>query len=208
MDGWADHPDYLTCGHIHKRQHIWNTDWARYSGSVLPMSFAEEDYHHGVDLVTITAGRKPQTEFLEYEPQHKLVTLPKADEELTPKKLAKLIDAELTDRVDGKLDDHFAYVMLKVKLEKVSPDDLLALEELIATKNAILCKTKRIISDLDLSTISGGEQIQSIDDILNRNPLDTLKEAFTVKYGIEMNEHQEQLLSELIQSVTSESDNI
>ena len=43
MEGWTDHPDYLTCGHIHKRQHIWNTDWARYSGSVLPMSFAEKD---------------------------------------------------------------------------------------------------------------------------------------------------------------------
>ena len=53
MQGWVEHPDYFACGHIHKRQHIWNTDWAHYSGSVLPMSFAEKDYHHGVDMVTI-----------------------------------------------------------------------------------------------------------------------------------------------------------
>ena len=206
MDGWTDHPDYLTCGHIHKRQHIWNTDWARYSGSVLPMSFAEVDYRHGVDLVTIHADGKHQSKFLEYEPQHKLLILPKDDEELTPKKLKKLIEAELDDRVDGKLDDHFVYLMLKVKLEKVSNDELAALEEHIATKNAVLCKTQRIIPSLDLSTISGGEQIRSIDDILNRNPLDTIREVFAAK-NKEMSEHQEQMLSELLRSITSESNN-
>jgi exonuclease SbcD len=207
MEGWTDHPDYMTCGHIHKRQHIWNTDWARYSGSVLPMSFAEVDYRHGVDLVTIQAGQKPHTDFLEYEPQHKLVILPKDDEELTPAKLKKLIDTELVDRVDGKLDDHFAYVMLKVKLEKVSNDNLMALEEFIAGKNAVLCKIQRIIPELDLSTISGAEQLHSIDDILNRDPLDTLKEAFAIQNKNKMSEHQEQMLSELLRSITSESDN-
>lgn len=55
MGDWENHPDYLTCGHIHKRQHIWNTRWARYTGSILPMSFAEKDYRHGVDLVTTEA---------------------------------------------------------------------------------------------------------------------------------------------------------
>lgn len=204
MDDWPAHPDYLTCGHIHKRQHIWNTDWARYSGSVLPMSFAEVDYHHGVDLVTIHADGKHQTEFLEYEPQHKLVILPKDDEELTPNKLKKLIKTELKDRVDGELDDHFDYVMLKVKLERVSNDDLAALEEQIATKNAVLCRIQRIIPDLGLSTLSGAEQIQSIDDILNRNPLDTLREAFAIQNKNEMSEHQEQMLSELLRSITSE----
>ena len=208
MEGWTDHPDYMTCGHIHKRQHIWNTDWARYSGSVLPMSFAEVDYHHGVDLVTIHSDGNHQVAFLEYEPQHKLIILPKEDEELTPKKLMKLIDAELDDRTDGKLDDQFVYVMLKVKLEKVNNDDLAALEEKINGKNAVLSRIQRIIPELDLTTISGAEQIHSVDDIINRNPLDTLKEAYAVKYKTEMSEHQEQMLKELLRSITSESDNV
>lgn len=207
MDGWADHPDYLTCGHIHKRQHIWNTDWARYSGSVLPMSFAEVDYRHGVDLVTILSDGKHQVEFLEYEPQHKLVILPKEDEELTPKKLMKLIDAELADRIDGKLDDDFVYVMLKVKLEKVNNDDLVALEEKVNAKNAVHCRTTKINSEIDQTTISGAEQIRSVDDIINRDPLDTLKEAYAVKYNNEMSEHQVQMLKDLLNSITSESDN-
>lgn len=207
MEGWADHPDYMTCGHIHKRQHIWNTDWARYSGSVLPMSFAEVDYHHGVDLVTIQPDGKHQVTFLEYEPQHRLIILPKEDEELTPKKLMKLIDTELDDRIDGKLDDNFVYVMLKVKLEKVNNDDLMALEEKISEKNAVLSRIQRIIPELDMTTISGTEQIQSVDDIINRDPLDTLKETYAVKYKTEMSEHQEQMLKELLNSITSESDN-
>lgn len=206
MDGWTDHPDYLTCGHIHKRQHIWNTDWARYTGSVLPMSFAEVDYRHGVDLLTINADGTHHTEFLEYEPQHKLVIIPKDDEELTPGKLKKLIATELKDKTGEKPDDHFDYVMLKVKLEKVSNDDLAALEEQIAGKNAVLCKIQRIMPQLDMSTISGDEQIRSIDDILNRDPLDTLKEAFAIQNKTEMSEHQEQMLTELLRSITSESD--
>ena len=69
LEGWNDHPDYMTCGHIHKRQHIWNTDWARYTGSTLPMSFAEKDYTHGIDLITIGCdkGEKEEMEAKEEE---------------------------------------------------------------------------------------------------------------------------------------------
>lgn len=207
MQRWDEHPDYFTCGHIHKRQHIWNTDWAHYSGSVLPMSFAEKDYHHGVDLVTIKNGMKPQIEFLEYEPQHKLMFLPETEEELTPKKLEKLINAELLDKTEDKLDDNFVYLVLKVTLEKVNNDAIKELEALIGTKNAVLCKIQKIIPELDIATVSGSQHLQSIDDILNRDPLDTLKETFAIKNGKEMTDHQEKMLTDLLNSLTAENDN-
>ena len=207
MQGWDEHPDYFACGHIHKRQHIWNTDWAHYSGSVLPMSFAEKDYHHGVDMVTIENGTKPQIEFLEYEPQHKLMFLPEAEEELTPKKLEKRINAELQNKTEDKLDDNFVYLVLKVTLEKVNNDAIKELEALIGTKNAVLCKIQKIIPELDITTISGSQHLQSIDDILNRDPLDTLKETFVVKNGKEMTDHQEKMLTDLLNSLTAENDN-
>ena len=207
MQGWDEHPDYFACGHIHKRQHIWNTDWAHYSGSVLPMSFAEKDYHHGVDMVTIENGTKPQIEFLEYEPQHKLMFLPEAEEELTSKKLEKRINAELQNKTEDKLDDNFVYLVLKVTLEKVNNDAIKELEALIGTKNAVLCKIQKIIPELDITTISGSQHLQSIDDILNRNHLDTLKETFAVKNGKEMTDHQEKMLTDLLNSLTAENDN-
>ena len=207
MQGWDEHPDYFACGHIHKRQHIWNTDWAHYSGSVLPMSFAEKDYHHGVDMVTIENGTKPQIEFLEYEPQHKLMFLPEAEEELTSKKLEKRINAELQNKTEDKLDDNFVYLVLKVTLEKVNNDAIKELEALIGTKNAVLCKIQKIIPELDITTISGSQHLQSIDDILNRDPLDTPKETFVVKNGKEMTDHQEKMLTDLLNSLTAENDN-
>ena len=207
MQGWDEHPDYFACGHIHKRQHIWNTDWAHYSGSVLPMSFAEKDYHHGVDMVTIENGTKPQIEFLEYEPQHKLMFLPEAEEELTSKKLEKRINAELQNKTEDKLDDNFVYLVLKVTLEKVNNDAIKELEALIGTKNAVLCKIQKIIPELDITTISGSQHLQSIDDILNRDPRDTLKETFVVKNGKEMTDHQEKMLTDLLNSLTAENDN-
>ena len=207
MQGWDEHPDYFACGHIHKRQHIWNTDWAHYSGSVLPMSFAEKDYHHGVDMVTIENGTKPHIEFLEYKPQHKLMFLPETEEELTFKKLEKRINAELQNKTEDKLDDNFVYLVLKVTLEKVNNDAIKELEALIGTKNAVLCKIQKIIPELDITTISGSQHLQSIDDILNRDPLDTLKETFVVKNGKEMTDHQEKMLTDLLNSLTAENDN-
>lgn len=230
LEGWNDHPDYMTCGHIHKRQHIWNTEWARYTGSILPMSFAEKDYTHGIDLITIEfdKGEKEEMEakeeeeegmkkeeekekenckgkskyikvdFLEYKPQHSLRILPEDEEELTFKKWQKLINSELSERTDGELSDHFDYVMLKVKQEKLTSDDIKELEKLVNEKDAVLCKIQRIIPQLDLSTIQGSQHITSIEDIINRPPLDTLKEAFAIRHNAPMNERQEKMLSNLL----------
>ena len=205
MEGWTDHPDYMTCGHIHKSQHIWNTDWARYTGSILPMSFAEKDYTHGIDLITISKGMELSVKRLVYQPQHKLVILPEDDVELTPKKLKNLIDEKLKKRANGARDEHFDYVTLKVKLEKISNDDIKALEDKVNEKNAVLCKIQKIIPQMDIQTISGNHSLKSIEDILNRDPIDTLREAFIIKHNVEMNEQQEAMLSELISGIKNES---
>lgn len=201
MEGWAEHPDYLTCGHIHKRQPIWGTSWARYTGSVLPMSFAEKDYTHGVDLIHIGEDKEIRVEQLVYKPQHTLRILPEDDAELTPRMLKRLIDSELAERTDGKLDEHFDYVVLKVKMEKVNNDDIKALENQVNEKNAVLCKIQKIITQLDVTTMTEGMRIKSIDDILNRNPMETLRESFVLHHQQEMNERQEQMLADLLSDI-------
>ncbi|MCR5820767.1 MAG: exonuclease subunit SbcD [Bacteroidaceae bacterium] len=205
MEGWTDHPDYLTCGHIHKRQHIWNTDWARYSGSVLPMSFAEKDYEHGVDLVTIGTG-KPKVEKLFYIPQHRLIVIPEDDAGLTPSKLEKLICQTLSDRPDGQLDEHFDYVVLRVRQEKVNNDQIKQLEDLVNSKNAVLCKIQKILPQTDITTIVGARRLQSIDDILNRNPMETIQEAYTIRHGVPMEPEQQTMLADLLAGLNNQSE--
>ena len=209
MEGWDEHPFYMTSGHIHKRQHIWNTDWARYTGSILPMSFAEVDYHHGVDLITVDPAKKhPHIEFLEYVPQHKLKILPANDEKLTPGEMKKLVKKELPDKKGEKPDENFIYLLLKVQMDKVNNDAIKDLEAIVETKNAVLCKIQKVVAGLDLTTVTGAQPIHSIDDILDRDPLDTLKEAYTVKHNTEMNAHQEEMLKELVKSVKTENGNV
>ena len=209
MEGWDGHPFYMTSGHIHKRQHIWNTDWARYTGSILPMSFAEVDYRHGVDLITIDPAKKnPHIDFLEYVPQHKLKILPANDEKLSPAEVKKLVKKELPARKGDKPDDDFIYLLLKVQMDKVDNDAIKELEAIVETKNAVLCKIQKLVADLDLTTVTGAQTIHSIDDILDRDPLETLKEAYTVKHNSEMNAHQEEMLKELVKSVKTENGNV
>jgi exonuclease SbcD len=200
----GEHPDYLTCGHIHKRQRVWGTTWARYTGSVLPMSFAEKDYTHGVDLILWEEG-KLSVEQLVYTPQHKLCILPENDEELTPKKLEKLIHQKLKERTGEKLDENFDYVVLKVKQDKVNNDEIKELEDLVNSKNAVLCKIQKIVAQVELSTLGEGKRLASIDDILNRAPMDTLKEAFLIRHNAAMSEQQEAMLQDLLNGIKNET---
>lgn len=204
LERWTEHPDYMTCGHIHKRQRIWGTDWVRYTGSVLPMSFAEKDYTHGVDLITIE-DTQVSVKQLVYQPQHSLCVLPEEDVELTLHKLGKLIDKTLEPRVDGKLDERFRYVMLKVEMEKINNDDIKQLEAKVNERNAVLCKIQKLVPALDMTTLMGERKLTSIDDILNRNPLDTLKEAFLIKHKMEMSGQQETMLQDLLNGIRNET---
>ncbi len=204
MEGWTDHPDYMTCGHIHKRQHIWNTDWARYTGSVLPMSFAETDYRHGIDLINI--DDRISTEFLEYTPQHRLCVLPEDDEGATLGEVRKLIKKCLDDRKDGKLNDNFVYLLVRVRVDKVNNDEIKKLDELVGTKNAVLCRIQKVMPAIDITTIAGDRKIHSIDDILNRDPLDTLKESYLIEHNTAMSEHQEQMLREMLEAINTKNE--
>lgn len=207
LSNWPNHPDYFTCGHIHKRQRIWGVDWARYTGSVLPMSFAEKDYSHGVDFITINSIENIDVQHIIYTPQHPLLILPEGDEEISPKKLAKLLIKELPDRTDGKLNDNAAYVLLKVAQDNVSNDEIKELEDLFANKNAVLCRIQKINHALNIHTLTGDHEVQSVDEVLNRDPMETLREAFAIKHGTEMNEQQVSLLSDLLSNInTDEND--
>lgn len=209
MEGWEGHPDYMTCGHIHKRQHIWNTDWARYSGSVLPMSFAEKDYTHGVDLITMDEGKCPKVEQLDYTPQRRLVVLPEDETLQTPLKLRKLVETTLVDLPQGKdqkPDDTAPYVVLKVKAKDFKKENMKELEEVVKTKNAILCKVQKVVEGYGVTTVAGEQRLKSIDDILNRDPMVALGECFSAKHNVALNERQETLLRDMLLGIKTETE--
>lgn len=84
-------------------------------------------------------------------------------------------------------------------------DDIKELEDLVNSKDAVLCKIQKIVPQLNVSTISEGEKLASIEDILNRDPMDTLREAFIIKHNAEMSELQEGLLHDLLKGIKNET---
>ena len=117
----------------------------------------------------------------------------------------KLIKEKLPDRgKDGETDSNFEYILLKVKQEKVNNDEIKELESLIETKNIVLCKIQKIIPVQELIINDGEKQIKSVDDILNRDPLETLKDSFIAEHRREMSETQEKMLKALLESINEE----
>ena len=72
----------------------------------------------------------------------------------------------------------------------------------MATKDAVLCKTQKVIPKLDITTITDSRRIGSIDDILNRDPMDTLREAFAIRHGSKMSEEQEEMIKEVMNELS------
>ena len=97
------------------------------------------------------------------------------------------------------------YAVLKVKMDQVSNESIRELEELVNRKNAVLCKIQKIIPLPDVTAPAGAQPTGSLDDILNRDPMETLKEAYTIRHKCEMNDEQEALLSDLLKSVRYET---
>ena len=116
-----------------------------------------------------------------------------------------MIHQKLKERTGEKLDENFDYVVLKVKQDKVNNDEIKELEDLVNSKNAVLCKIQKIVAQVELSTLGEGKRLASIDDILNRAPMDTLKEAFLIRHNAAMGEQQEAMLQDLLNGIKNET---
>ena len=66
---------YVALGHIHCPQWVkGRTKVARYCGTPRPIHF-DETYDHGVDVVTVEAGKAPEARTQVFEPLHALATI-------------------------------------------------------------------------------------------------------------------------------------
>ncbi|MDE7159270.1 MAG: exonuclease subunit SbcD [Muribaculaceae bacterium] len=202
LSDWPEHPEYLVSGHIHKRQRLGATDWARYPGSVLPMSFAEKDYRHGVDLVTLANDGTVEVRQLEYAPQRQLLIIPEEgpDTRHTPAQLTRIIKSMLTERTSDLPDEEAPYVMLYIHQSKINADKKREIEELIASRNAVLCGTQAV-SDTVVHTLDGGDTLRTVEDILERSVMDTLEEAFRMRHERDLSDRQREMLTNLLEKL-------
>ena len=196
-------PDYFTCGHIHKRQRIRRMDNARYTGSVLPMSFAEKDYKHSVDLIDLANDGTSSVTHLEYEPLHGLKVLSNAG--LTKSKFKKLIAEELPSRDrSGELSGNYIYAALEIDAENTTTEERRVYENLVTERDAVLCAV-RAVKTAVMPGSSTERRAVTLDEILDRPVMETLRDAYMSRHNEEPDDQTLALLKEIADSVQLKS---
>ena len=75
VDLFPDGFDYIALGHIHRPQRINKTDWIRYPGSPIPLSFSETDDKKLVIILAFEAGKLQALQEKEIPVYRKLLRL-------------------------------------------------------------------------------------------------------------------------------------
>lgn len=184
---------YTALGHIHKAQRVSGRENVRYSGSPIPMSFAEKYYHHGVVMVTFDEGCAVDIERLEGPKSVSLVSVPDGEAE-QPESVLKTL-RELPE-VDGEAP----YLEVKVLLDEPEPMLRQQVEEALADKNYRLARI--------VSTYRQDEgKVEKENDVWMKglqemSPLQIVQSVFEKSYQTEMPGELTELFQEVYVSAT------
>ncbi len=176
---------YTALGHLHKGQRVSKRDHVRYAGSPLPMSFAEKNYKHGVEVIELNADSEINIQRRIFDAPIPLQSVPKE---------AKPLDEVLRElkEIDPQSDN---YIEVPVLLDGPEPALNHRIGQALENKRVRLT---RILGKLPKVSESGEKRIMSYDELKKINPIMIAQESFLKKYGSEMPEEMVRLLHEVI----------
>ena len=172
---FSDHVAYVALGHLHLAQRVGGTEHIRYSGSPLPLSFAETGYKHQILKVELV-GEGLNT----VEPIH----VPRAVPLLRiPEKHAPLAEVEaiLSALELDPCEAHASpYLEVRVQLDGPEPALRARIESAISDKAVRLA---RIDTSTTRSEAATGTELKSLDDLGRLDPAQIFANAFTARFG-------------------------
>ncbi len=179
---------YAALGHLHLAQRVGRQEHLRYSGSPLPMSFAEIDYRHQVLCVEL-AGESllSVTE----------VVIPRAVELLRIPKQAAPVDEVLAQllMLDLPLTDvcRHPYLEVRVKLDKPEPGLRARIEAALDGKPVRLTRIETSLCEKASDKVAA----MSLDDLNRLRPDDIFKRLYESRYGTQVPDAQLAAFEEL-----------
>lgn len=184
---------YTALGHIHKAQRVSGRENVRYSGSPIPMSFAEKYYHHGVVMVTFDEGCAVEIERLECPKLITLLSVPNGAAE-QPESVLKAL------RELPEINREAPYLEVKVLLDEPEPMLRQQVEEALADKNYRLA---RIVSTYrqEEGKVEKGNDVW-IKGLQEMSPLQIVQSVFEKSYQTEMPDELTELFQEAYVSAT------
>jgi DNA repair protein SbcD/Mre11 len=137
-DVFPDDLAYVALGHLHLAQPVGGRDAVRYSGSVLPLSFDERGYRHGVVLVELEGEALLRCRTLPAPRPVELASLPGGKDPAPLDELLAAIRA-LPARGDGA-EERRPLLEVKVRLDRPEPSLRARLEAAMDGKEARLVR--------------------------------------------------------------------
>ena len=195
-EAFSDRIAYTALGHLHRGQKISGRENVRYSGTPIPMSFAEKNNKQGVVFVDITEtsehGKfKLYIERIEYEGCIKLISIPKE-----PMPLNDVL-SEISSLPEGEITDMSPFVEIKILITEPEPSMRHQIECALAGKSVRLARISATMQEYEKE-----RKTLSIDELCETNPIDIAEDIFARQYGGEkMPKSMKKLLYEVIQEV-------
>ena len=181
---------YAALGHLHLAQRVGQQDHLRYSGSPLPLSFAEVGYRHQVLRIDLDGPRAAAIEPLHVPRAVELLRVP-ASPAPVKQAIAELVALDLPDLPR----DVWPYLEVRVLLDAPEPGLRAQVEAALEGKPVRLAKiepTRRVV------TTAGVEPALSLDQLAQLQPDDIFRRLWQQRFGEDAPDDQLAAFTELL----------
>jgi len=169
---------YAALGHLHRAQTIGGQARVRYSGSPLPMSFAELNYRHQVVRIDLAGGSLVETTPIPIPRSVEMLQVPEQ-----PMPLADVLEALATLDLPDVLLEAQPYLEVRVRLNAPEPGLRARVEAVLDGKPVRLTRIETSYGDSAGNDSAGGPQ--SLDELGRLQPDDIFRKLHCRKYGEE-----------------------
>lgn len=192
---------YVALGHIHKAQAVRDAKVPmHYAGSVLPMSFTEKDYRHGVNFVEIDDAGEATVGRIPYEPLRRLISIPAAGALSADEALAALDD--LPKRAKREASDDWPYLELHVFEDQPQPALMHTVVEKLADRAVRFCRMVREVpTGVRKSSADTPTTLRAL------SPDEMAARLYEKRYNAPMTDALRSRLEQAIAAAQSEEDN-
>jgi exonuclease SbcD len=166
---------YAALGHLHLAQKVGGQERIRYSGSPLPLSFAEIDYPHQVLMVELDGAALTAVESIAVPRAVPLLRVPKIAAPLSE------VEAALAAlEIEAVTSEAQPYLEVRVLLDQPEPGLRARIETALAGKPVRLaCIDARVAKRDNAESVAP----LSLDELGQLDPLAIFNNAYAAKYG-------------------------
>ncbi|KAF7764785.1 exonuclease SbcD [Pseudoalteromonas citrea] len=171
---FTEHADYVALGHLHKSQRVAKSEFIRYSGTPMPMSFSERHYQHQVLIAQFDSQTCTSVTSL-LVPRYQDVCL-------LPEKGSATLDelCELINQLPSKLETPPQYVRLRLNATETDSQFRAKIDEALADKHVRFCGIERVHSNNDDGQQTRFDDLGSVEQL---DPVQLLDLAFQQHMG-------------------------